>query len=190
MDVMYAYGEVNSVILTLTSLSENYHAEFTRIFKNTTKIAQELHWQDFELSKPRIARRQTNRDNHDVEGAEDHFHVTIYNEFISHVVNEVLERFDNNPAKDATLGLLCLLPRKCICFEDDVALPDKLAETAKMYSDGMPHPQMLPTEYSMWIGNSDCGLLVTTISQVTWWMSSKITIVYSFQTFTSYFALH
>lgn len=70
---------------------------------------------------------------------------------MSHVVNELLERFDNNPAKDWSLGLLCLLPRECICFEDDVALPDKLAETAKMYSDDMPHSQMLPTEYSMWI---------------------------------------
>lgn len=151
MDVSYAYSEVNSIISTLKTMRENSVAEFTRIFKDTTKMAQELHGQDFELSKPRIARRQTNRDNHDVESVEDYFRVTLYNEFISHAVNELLERFGNNPAKDVTLGLLCLLPRECICFEDGVDLPDKLAETAKMYSDDMPHSQMLPTEYSMWI---------------------------------------
>jgi hypothetical protein len=92
-----------------------------------------------------------NRNNHNVSSSEDYFRVTLYNEFISHVIAELQERFVHNPAHDVTLGLLFLLPSECIHEEDDAELPVKLVETVKFYNDDLPYPQMFPTEYKMWI---------------------------------------
>lgn len=48
-------------------------------------------------------------------------------------------------------GLLQLLPEECSNREDDTDIPEELAQAAHFYSDDLPHPVMLPSEYRMWI---------------------------------------
>ena len=61
----------------------------------------------FELSMPRIARRQVHRSNIDASNPEDYYRITLYNEFVSHVC-ELEKRFVDNCAPG--IGLLHLLP--------------------------------------------------------------------------------
>lgn len=63
IDVLGAYKEVEGVISTLKSMRDNSDGEFARIFKETTKLGQELHGSEFELTQPRIVGRQRHRSN-------------------------------------------------------------------------------------------------------------------------------
>ena len=58
-DVMYAYKQVQSVRLILQKMREDCVQEFNKIFAESLKLGQDLHGEDFELTKPRIARRQS-----------------------------------------------------------------------------------------------------------------------------------
>ena len=79
---------------------------------------------------------------------QDYFRITLYHEFLSHVVSELQSRFVDNPAHNIVLGLLYLLPSECI-NEDSV--PKELAQAVELYKDDLPHSVMLSTEYSAWI---------------------------------------
>ena len=63
IDVMYAYKQVQLVISTMKEMREKSACEFNKIFTEACKLGQDLHGQDFELSRPRIVRRQTHRSN-------------------------------------------------------------------------------------------------------------------------------
>ena len=67
--------------------------------------------------------------------------MTLYDEFLSHVISELQDRFENNPI---ALGLLYLLP-------SEASLPVELAQAAEFFKDDLPHSVMLTTEYGMWI---------------------------------------
>ena len=58
-DVMYAYKQVQSVRLILQKTREDCVQEFNKIFAESLKLGQDLHGEDFELTKPLIARRQS-----------------------------------------------------------------------------------------------------------------------------------
>ena len=69
VDLLSAYKEVESVISVIKLMRDNSESEFARIFEETTKLGQELHGSEFELSKPRIAGCQCNRSSVDVTTA-------------------------------------------------------------------------------------------------------------------------
>ncbi len=99
IDVAYAYKQVTAVVTILWNKWEPDH--FTR-----SLLAPHA-----ELKKPRIVGRQTHRSNPDVQCIEDYYRITLFDEFLSHVVAELKHRFTDNPAQKLTLGLLCLLPQ-------------------------------------------------------------------------------
>ena len=113
-DVVYAYKQVSSVVSTLKGMREDSVSEFQKIFVETTKLGQQLHGDHFELCRPRIVGRQVHRSNPEISSPEDYFRITLYDEFLSHVVSELQSRFVGNPAHDIALGLLYLLPSECI----------------------------------------------------------------------------
>ena len=150
LDVLYAYKQVSSVHSSLVSMRERSDTTFSRIFKETTALAKRLHGGDYELKQPRLIARQVHRDNISVQSAEEYFRITLYNEFLSHLITELEERFSGANAQ--ITGLLQLLPDECSSREDDTTdLPEELAQAAHFYSDDLPHPVMLPREYRMWI---------------------------------------
>ena len=148
LDVLYAYKEVNSVVSILKGMRENSDAEFHKIFQEATKLGEELHGIDFELGLPRIARRQVHRSNPEVSNPEDFYRITLYDEFLSHVVAELNTRFLDNPARG--IGLLHLLPSECCKQEVDDEIPPELAQAVDFYRSDLPHSVVFPVEYRMW----------------------------------------
>ena len=151
IDVVYAYKMVNSVLSTLKALWQNSTAEFKKLFTDAIKLGKQLHRDDFLLSKPRLTGREAHRSNPTLSTAEDYYHVTLYDEFLSHVVAELEDKFSNNPSYRIPLGLLHLLPNECVNFEDGDSFPPELAEAVDFYRDDIPHTVMFPTKYSLWV---------------------------------------
>lgn len=108
IDVFYAYKEVNSVVSTLKGMRDNSEREFHKIFEEATKLGKGLHGEDYLLSLPRITGRQSHRSNPCVSTPEDYYRITLFNEFLSQVVNEIEKRFVDNPVHG--IGLFNLLP--------------------------------------------------------------------------------
>ena len=149
IDVVYAYKEVQSVISTLKGMRERSSSEFKNIFSEAQKLGKDLHGQDFELSRPRIVRHQMHRSNPETSSPEEHYRVTLYDEFLSHVIRELLERFTENSSHGS--GLLYLLPSESISVEVEDEIPRELAQAVDFYQDDLPHSVMFHTEYRMWI---------------------------------------
>ena len=121
--------------------------EFARIFEETTKLGQELDGSEFQLSQPRIVGRQSHRSNVAVTSAEDYYHISIYNEFLSHVTAELKERFNHDLAH--SVRLLHLLPTR-VPHVQDADIPPELSKAVDFYKNDLPHPIMFPTEFRMW----------------------------------------
>ena len=151
MDVVKAYKMVSSVTSTLRKMRTESETEFHKVFVEARSLGKKLHGDEFELEKPRITSRMANRDNPSTSSAEDYYRIVMYDEFLSHVVSELDERFANNPAHSTAKGLLYLLPSECAKLEDDVTLPSELAEAVSTYDMDMPNPSMISIEYSDWV---------------------------------------
>ena len=141
-DIIYAYGEVSHIIERMRKESEQV---FSTIFSETTKLGKELHGTDFELKKPRISERQVHRSNIEAT-TESYYRITYFNEFLSHVIIQLRQRFIDTPPHG--IGLLHLLPSKCR-EAIDVNVPAVLSEAVTFYSEDLPHPVMFSTEYRM-----------------------------------------
>ena len=89
-----------------------------------------------------------------MEGAsspEEYFRITLFDEFLSHVISQLEDRFVNNPAHSIALGLLCLLPSECVRVQTDGILPVEPSQAADLYTEDLPHSVMLSTEYNLWV---------------------------------------
>ena len=146
VDVFYAYKEVVQVVDRLKNMRSSSESEFSLLFQETSKLGKDLHGEEFELSLPRTSRRQVYRSNIPAQNAEEHYRVTIYNEFLSHVISELQGRFvDNSPHG---FGLLHLIPSEC---HPNTSIPGVLTTAVDFYSDDLPHALLFPTEYRMWV---------------------------------------
>ena len=122
-------------------------SEFRKQFAEAARIAKKLHGDQFELTTPRISGRQRHRSNPPSSTAEEYYRITLYDQFLSHVVSELEERFVNNPSRNITIGLLHLLPSECIKLGDDVLVPEDLAKAVDLFKDDLPHAVIFNTEY-------------------------------------------
>ena len=96
IDVLYAYRQVSDVSRSLGDMREKAESTFSTIYKETTTLAQLLHGEDFQLQRPRLNARQVHRANVRTESVEEYFRITLYNEFLSHIVAELESRFSNS----------------------------------------------------------------------------------------------
>ena len=74
-------------------MRENSQRDFSKIFANANKFSQDLHGSSFTLTRPRINRRQVHRDSIQASSAEEYYRISYYNEFISHVISDLQDRF-------------------------------------------------------------------------------------------------
>ena len=139
--------EVNQVLSTLKGMRDDSASEFKKLFEEAAKLGQQLNGDQFELSTPRIAGRQAHRSNPTTSTPEEYYRITMFEEFLSHIVTQLQDRFVDNPAQSIVLGLLYLLPKECVQVS---SIPIELARTAEFYEDDLPHPVMLSTEYATW----------------------------------------
>ena len=165
IDVTYGYQQVSSVVSSLKKMTEYSSSQFHSLFTETTQLGQQLHGEQFVLSTPRIVGRQVHRSNPEASSPEHYFRITLFDEFLSHVISQLEDRFVNNPAYSIALGLLYLLPKECVRVESDGILPTELAQAADLYKEDLPHPVMLSTEYNVlrrsYGGSWQCQLLHT-----------------------------
>ena len=70
------------------------------------------------IQKPRIVGCQAHISNRNVSSVEDYFVITLYHEFLSHVIIELQERFLHNQTRVVALGLLSLQSHECIKHDD------------------------------------------------------------------------
>ena len=151
IDVVYAYEMVNNVVSTIKALRQDPTIEFKKQFIQASKLGKQLHGDEFELRRPRLSGHQAHHSNPPSSTPEDYYPITLYDEFLSHVVAELEERFVNNPAHKIALGLLYLLPSKCASLGGEQGLPTELDEAVDYYKDDLPHAVVFPTEYSLWV---------------------------------------
>ncbi len=142
---------VSSVTSTLSTMRTNTEIEFHRLLLETKSLGKKLHGDDFDIVKPRLTGRMAHRDNPSTSTAEEYYRIVMYDEFLSHVVSELEERFTNNPAQNITIGLFYLLPSECIKLPDDFVLPSELADAKSVYDVDMPNPSMFSIEYTDWV---------------------------------------
>ena len=83
-----------------------------------------------------------------------YYRITLFNEFLLHVVNELQQRLSDSPL--CGLGLLHLLPSQCCksdehLSEGEVTIPEILIQAVNFYQNDIPHEVMFSTEYHMWV---------------------------------------
>lgn len=149
IDVLYAYKQVDSVISSFKSMRTSATASFHRIFLEATQLAKNLHGEEFELNRPRVSNRQVYRNNVATSSPEEYFRITLFNEFLSHMISELEERFSETTRH--SIGLLKLMPSECKDLEEGAELPQELAQAANFYKGDLPHSVMLPSEFRMWV---------------------------------------
>ena len=115
----YGHGWVRCVNI---GHEESQKSEFHKQFIEAAALGKKLHGDDFELLKPRIGTSwQYTIIEHGVllqDNTDD--------EFLSHVVAEMEAKFVNNPAHKLAIGLLYLLPTKCMSLSHDIVVPSEL----------------------------------------------------------------
>lgn len=89
-DILEAHDHVAIVESQLARFREESVETFGGWFGEAEELASSI---QVPLERPRIHPRQKNRANPTCETTEDYFCITIYNEFISHVANEMKQRF-------------------------------------------------------------------------------------------------
>lgn len=142
-DVIYAYGEVRTIVDLSQKMREESEREFSSIFAETTKLGKELYGDDFEPKQPRVSGRQMNRSNIEAGTAEEYYRITHFNEFLSHVIAELKQRFLDNPPHG--IGLLHLLPSQCRVETNGIKIPEVLAQAVDSYRHDLAHAVMFPT---------------------------------------------
>ena len=149
VDVLYAYRQVDSIIASFKTMRNNSTSVFHAIFEEATKLGQRLHGELFELKQPRVNFRQVYRDNVQASSPEQYFRISLFNEFLSHIISELEERFCGTTRHSS--GLLQLMPSVCKNLEEGSSLPDELSQAADFYKSDLPHIVMLPSEFRMWV---------------------------------------
>ena len=182
IDVLFAYTQVKSVISAFKQMRDNATQCFSKIFEETAKLARNLHGADFTLKRPRLNARQVHRDNIQTSSAEEYFRISLYNEFVSHIISELEARFTNTLCH--SLGLLELLPNQCKLHAIAADLPEGLAQAADFYKDDLPHSVMLPSEFRMWVSKWNARHQRSSL------MPTKPVILLYFQTLISSFNWH
>ena len=71
------------------------------------------------------SQRQSHRSNIPTTSAEDYYRISLYNEFVSHVIADLRERYI--PAYG--IGLSQLVPSQCCNRDTDFEIPEDLTET-------------------------------------------------------------
>ena len=137
VDVGQAYKMVNRVVSTLQSMRNRSTTEFNKQFVEATKIGKRINGDHFQLTTPRLYGRQVHRSNPPSSTPEDYYRISLYDEFLSHVIAELEVRFVNNPSQSIVAGLLHLVPSECIQLGDAPDVPEDLTRAVEFFQGDM-----------------------------------------------------
>ena len=114
--------------------------------------------------------------------AEDYFRITLFDEFVSHIVVHLQESFIDN---SGTCGLMYLLPQEC--FDGDSVPPEQLTSAVEYDSDDLPHPPMFSMEYEVWVKMWQVYIVIVAKYLKNFLIFSRIVVDCNFLTLKLYF---
>jgi len=84
-------------VITIFEKMRRNSEQKRRIYREAAKLGKDLNGREFELSTPRLSKRQVHHANSDSQSTE-HYYVTLFNEFLSHIISDLQQRFLDSPA--------------------------------------------------------------------------------------------
>ena len=114
-------------------MRESSTEEFSKLFTETLASGRELHGDCFELTRPRLVMQQAHRSNHEASSPEEYYRFSMYNEFLSHVIRELEERFAESSSQ--VHGLLYLIPSECTSSNLEGDCTPELSQAVDFYKD-------------------------------------------------------
>ena len=129
-------------------MGENSEEEFSSIFEETTNLGKELYGEMFQLTKLRSAGRQMHRSNMETTNVESYYRISLYNEFLSYIIEELQGRFQTFSA--GFRGLFFLLPSECRS-QAIMEIPNELENSVSTYVDDLPCAAGFKFEYRNWV---------------------------------------
>ncbi|XP_033225358.1 zinc finger MYM-type protein 1-like [Belonocnema kinseyi] len=118
---------------------------FYEIYEASKKIAENL---DIEIKHKRIARRQKNRANPEVQSTKDYFHVTVFNPFLDFYIMDLGERFTKH--ENILEGFSALFKHDLNEIEK---VADKFIKTVEFYQEFLTAgPHAVLVELEVWKG--------------------------------------
>ena len=90
-------------------------------------------------------RQQAHRSNNETSSPEEYYRVFTYNEFLSHVICELEERFAESSLQ--AHGFLYFIPSVCTPSNLEGDCTPELSQAVNFYKDDLPHQKMFTVEY-------------------------------------------
>ena len=147
-DVAFAYKEVGETVKRFEKMRENSEEEFSSIFEETKNLGKELYGEMFQLTKLRSAGRQMHRSNMETTNVESYYRISLYNEFLSYIIEELQGRFQTFSA--GFRELFFLLPSECRS-QAIMEIPNELENSVSTYVDDLPCAAGFKFEYRNWV---------------------------------------
>lgn len=138
LDIMKAYELSSGVIATYQSLRDENETNFAPIYDQAVRMAKAV---GVEPSMPRVSSgRQQHRANAPAESADKFYRINVALPFLDHIIGEMTARFTEE--SHACSAIIQLVPG----LMNETHKSRELTETAKIYTDDLPSPEVLQQE--------------------------------------------
>ena len=121
MDIMKATEHVATLRKVLTDVRSDINVQFHVLFNSASHLAEKY---EVSVNTPRRCSRQTARENHPAENAEEYYRRSMAIAFLDHLVTEIDSRFTSHSIK--AIRCLGIIP-SCFSLEEK-ATDDELLE--------------------------------------------------------------
>jgi hypothetical protein len=145
-DIVEAYKEISIVSTTISTLRENVDTVFGEWFEEVTTLAGDL---STNVTVPRQACRQTQRDNPPAATPEQYMNRSIAIPFLDHLSCELKDRFKNS---ELAVDGLSLVPSTFANTPNQLhQLPGGLQSLAQLWETDLPDSTCVAAEYHTWL---------------------------------------
>lgn len=143
-DICQAYAMIDESKGKVQYIRDNIDSEFHQIFLECEELADKL---NVEITKPRVAGRQTQRGNAPSESVEEHFKRNIALPFLDFLNSEMSKRFNLEDRVGA--ALFKLLPNNIGKLTENADI-DSLAKDLQFWQTDLESPSSLRNEIKWW----------------------------------------
>ncbi|CAM4713081.1 unnamed protein product [Leuciscus chuanchicus] len=142
VDIVEAFSMVDEVKNIYKELRETIEDDFNQIYKQAIRMAAQVDVQP--TSQPRVAGRQTHRENVPAETVKDYYRRNMAIPFLDHVILEFESRF--SPLSVTASRLLGLIPS----IQCNSGMTVDISEVVQLYQDDLPSPELIDQELKCW----------------------------------------
>ena len=143
LDIRRAYDKVDFVKKSLASARAKIESIHDEVYERALALAA---FTNAEAKMPRVCNRQVYRDNHGISDVNDYYRVTVLIPFLDHVVNEITQRFGNEPT--TVVKGFSIVPE--VMLNDSENWKNDFQEFVQMYEKDMVSMNTLSAELHMW----------------------------------------